>query len=191
MEMPQSILELACDYLMAAPLAAGFFALDAQARDILSLALVRRCDRRSAMPCASWRARASAQRCRAACWQRNHMLDTRQLRRLLRRVPELDPEEAVHRQVRHLIYLRRMTHEIVQRMVERDPAAMPWLRQQRTAIASELAQAAQAEESESAGESADESELESEPAAESELAGEPAAEFELAGEPAAESDLEG
>ena len=181
--MPLPVLQCVCDYFMTAPLAAGAFALDTQAEDIMALALVQRCDRRSGMLHAAWRARASAQRCRAACWQRNHALDSRQLRRLLRTVPELDPEEALHRQVRRLIYTGRVTHELLQRAMDRDPGLMPWIQQQRAAVAFELAQASQAAraaraEDSSAGESDGDSESAGESDGDSESAGEPADDVE-------------
>jgi hypothetical protein len=141
--VPLTVLELIFDYFTAPP-AAGCSA-DDQARDTMSLALVQRCDRRGDMLRAAWRMRASAQRCRADALRRDYFHDNRRVTRLLRTVPELHHDRALHTQVEHLIYLRRVTHEIVQRMLLRDPGLMPWLLQQRAAIASELAQAAEAE----------------------------------------------
>ena len=146
--MPEPVLEVVCDTFVAAPLAAGAFALDAQAQDLIALALVQRCNRRCAVLCAAWRARAAAQRCRAARLQYNHYMETRQVRRVLSRVHELDANDALHLQIERLVYLRVVTHEIVQRVVDHQPSLLPWMMQQRAAIARELAEAEATDESE-------------------------------------------
>jgi len=99
--------KLVADYISCPPAAgAGGAAHEAQAAGLFALSQVCRLDRRSRLQAAAWRAAAAAERCLTACWRRNHALETRRLRQLLRQVPELDPDLALHLQVRRLVDLR-------------------------------------------------------------------------------------
>jgi hypothetical protein len=124
------VVKLVADYISCPPAAgAGGAAHESQAACLFALSQVCRSDRRSLLQAAAWRAAASAERCLTACWRRNHVLETRRLCQLLRQVPELDQEQALHLQVRRLVDLRRTWQELLQRAVTRDPGLLPWLRQ--------------------------------------------------------------